>query len=61
MKGECNLRLIREIEANREFLLAVYRQNPDLLTTAEQRIRDLFVPIPGEANATAHRGPSTPE
>jgi hypothetical protein len=61
MKGDRNLRLIREIEANREFLLAVYRQRPDLLATAEQRIRNLFAPTPGEANATAHRGPPAPE
>lgn len=42
MTGEENLRLIREIEANREFLLMAYRQNPALLARAEQRIRDLF-------------------
>lgn len=39
---EENLRLIREIEANREFILTVYRQNPALLARAEQRICDLF-------------------
>jgi hypothetical protein len=48
MTGEENLRLIREIEANREFLLMVYRQNPELLVHAEQRIRDLFG-LPAEA------------
>lgn len=45
MTGEQNLRLIREIQANREFLLAVYRQNPALLERAEQRIKDLFEPV----------------
>jgi hypothetical protein len=36
--------LIREIEANREFLLMAYRQNPALLARAEPRIRELFKP-----------------
>lgn len=44
MNGEQNLRLIREIEANREFMLAVYRQNPALLEKAEARVRELFAP-----------------
>jgi hypothetical protein len=44
VNGEQNLRLIREIEANREFMLAVYRQNPALLEKAEPRVRDLFAP-----------------
>lgn len=42
MTGEQNLRLIREIEANRAFLLMAYRQNPALLAKAEPRIRQLF-------------------
>lgn len=46
MTGEQNLRLLREIEANREFLLMVYRQNPALLAKAEPRIRQLFEPLP---------------
>lgn len=45
MTGEENLRLIREIEANRDFLLSTYRQNPDLLARAEPRIRQLFEPL----------------
>ncbi|MCK7490983.1 MAG: hypothetical protein MZW92_03705 [Comamonadaceae bacterium] len=45
MNGEQNLRLIREVEANREFMLAVYRQNPALLEKAEARIRELFAPL----------------
>lgn len=44
MNGEQNLRLIREIEANRAFMLAVYRQNPALLEKAEARVRELFAP-----------------
>lgn len=44
MTGEQNLRLIREIEANREFLLMAYRQNLALLARAEPRIRALFAP-----------------
>ena len=45
MSGEQNLRLIREIEANRAFLLMVYRQNPALLARAEPRIQELFKPV----------------
>ena len=45
MTGEQNLRLIREIEANRSFLLMVYRQNPTLLARAEPRIRQLIEPV----------------
>jgi hypothetical protein len=42
MTADENLRLIREIEANRAFLLAAYSQNPRLLELAEPRIRQLF-------------------
>ncbi len=45
MTGEQNLRLIREIEANRDFLLSVYRQNPALLAKAEPRIQQLMKPL----------------
>lgn len=46
MTADENLRLIREIEANRAFLLAAYPQNPKLLACAEPRIRELFQPLP---------------
>ena len=46
MTGEENLRLIREIEVNRAFLLATYGQNPSLLKRTEPRIRELFEPLP---------------
>lgn len=46
MTADDNLRLIREIEANRAFLLAAYQQNPQLLACAEARIRELFQPLP---------------
>ena len=46
MTAEENLRLIREIEAKRDFILAAYRQNPWLLERAEPRIRQLFSPLP---------------
>lgn len=46
MTGEQSLRLLREIEANRAFLLAAYAQNPDLLRIAEPRIRQLFEVLP---------------
>ncbi len=45
MTGEQNLSLIREIEANRDFLLTVLSQNPDLLARAEPRIRQLLEPL----------------
>lgn len=46
MTGEQNLGLIRQIEANREFLLTVLSQNPALLARAEPRIRQLMQPLP---------------
>jgi hypothetical protein len=46
MNAESNLRLLREIEANRAFILAAYQQNPDLLARAEPRIRQLLKPLP---------------
>ena len=47
MTAEENLRLIRQIEANRAFILAAYRQNPALLARAEPRIKALFESLPG--------------
>ena len=44
MTGDQNLRLIREIEANRAFLLMVFLQNPTLLARAEPRIQQLIEP-----------------
>jgi len=46
MTGEQNLGLIRQIEANREFLLTILSQNPALLARAEARIRELLEPLP---------------
>ena len=46
MTGDENLRLIREIEANRAFLLQAYQQNPTLAARAEPRIRALLLPLP---------------
>ncbi len=42
MTAEQNYRLLQEIDANRQFLLAVYKQNPKLLEHAEPRIREMF-------------------
>lgn len=39
MPGAGSLRLIRETEAHREFLLTAYRLDPAWLTRAEPRIR----------------------
>ncbi len=46
MTGEQSLGLIRQIEANRDFLLTVLSQNPALLARAEPRIRQLLEPLP---------------
>ncbi|MBI4756842.1 MAG: hypothetical protein HY778_15775 [Betaproteobacteria bacterium] len=53
MTADDNLRLIREIEADRAFLLAVFQQNPELLARAEVRIRELFEPLPAAWPAEA--------
>jgi hypothetical protein len=60
VNGEQNLRLIREIEANRAFMLAIYRQNPALLENAEPRLRELFEPAEtGAKEAGAPPAPSS--
>lgn len=40
--AEQNFQLLKEIEANRLFLLMAYEQNPKLLENAEPRIKQLF-------------------
>jgi len=50
MSPEEALQLIRTIEANREFMLTLYRQNPELLKLAEPRIQALLA-LPGERHA----------
>jgi hypothetical protein len=37
-----NYRLLQEIQANRDLILQVYKENPRLLRYAEPRIRMLF-------------------
>jgi hypothetical protein len=66
MSAESNLRLLREIEANRAFILAAYQQNPDLLARAEPRIRQLLRPLPlslndAQAWSLESRSPDTPK
>ncbi len=39
---EENLRLLREIEANRAFILLAYQSDPALLKLADPQIRRLF-------------------
>ena len=57
MTAEQNYRLLLEIEANRNFILMAYRENPRLLALAEPRIRQLFdVPDTAKANP-----PATPQ
>jgi hypothetical protein len=61
MTAEQNYRLLQEIDANRRFLLAAYRDNPALLARAEPRIRQFVVDtagggktgtLPGKAKST---------
>jgi hypothetical protein len=56
MTAEENYRLLQEIQANRDFLLLAYRQNPELLRRAEPGIRLLFGLPENEQDA----GPSSP-
>lgn len=56
MTAEENYRLLQEIQANRDFLLLAYRQNPELLRHAESGIRLLFGLPENEQDA----GPSSP-
>lgn len=62
-KAEHNFRLLQEIEENRRFLLQVYVQNPELLKTADARIRPLLAPLPigKSAASTTQRGISLVE
>lgn len=53
MNAEQNLRLLRELEANRAFLLLAYASNPALLARAEPRIRQLFEPLPANTAVQA--------
>lgn len=57
-KAEHNFRLLQEIEENRRFLLQIYAQNPELLKTADARIRPLLAPLAIEKSAasTMQRG-----
>ena len=56
MTAEENYRLLLEIQANRDFLLLAYRQNPELLRHAEPGVRLLFG-LPGQEQDA---GPSSP-
>jgi hypothetical protein len=42
LTAEENYRLLQEIQANRDFILQVFKENPTLLEYAEPRIRLLF-------------------
>jgi hypothetical protein len=57
--SEQNLKLIREIESNRSFLLTAYRQNPALLERADARIKALLLPLP-DRTSTGDQGASEP-
>ena len=43
---EENLQLLREIEANRAFILLAYQSDPALLRVADPQIRRLFENVP---------------
>ena len=63
MNAERSLDLLREIEANRWFLLMAYRDNPALLARAEPRIRDWFAlqGQPGSTSDVPQLGAARPE
>ena len=42
LTAEENLRLLREIDANRAFMLLAYQSNPALLKIADPQIKRLF-------------------
>jgi hypothetical protein len=46
MTAEENFRLLQEMDANRRFMLAAYRDNPTLLANAEPRIRAWLAAVP---------------
>jgi hypothetical protein len=48
---EENLKLLREIEANRAFILLAYQSDPELLKRADPEIRRLF----GSADETTRK------
>ena len=49
---EENLKLLREIEANRAFILLAYQSDPALLKVADPQIRRLFENVPETARET---------
>ncbi|CAG0934102.1 MAG: hypothetical protein EFKGCFLK_01118 [Rhodocyclaceae bacterium] len=60
--AEANYRLLQEIQANRDFLLLAYRQNPELLKRAEPDIRLLFgLPEHDEAGAANPHAQTDPQ
>ncbi|KAF0165847.1 MAG: hypothetical protein FD157_1023 [Rhodocyclaceae bacterium] len=60
MTGEQNLGLVRQIEANREFLLTILSQNPALLARAEPRVRQLMEPLPLAPSSSRPDGADLP-
>jgi hypothetical protein len=53
---EENLKLLREIEANRAFILLAYQSDPELLKRADPEIKRLF---PVDCFAQPEPGPFT--
>ncbi|MFA5912707.1 MAG: hypothetical protein WC830_04010 [Burkholderiales bacterium] len=49
---EENLKLLREIEANRAFILLAYQSDPALLKVADPQIRRLFENVPETVRET---------
>ena len=62
MTADENYRLLMEIQANRDFLLLAYRQNPELLRHAEPGVRLLFgLPEHDEAGAANPHAQTDPQ
>ena len=46
MDVEQNYHLLKEIDANRQFLLLALQSNPALLEKMDERMRQIFAPVP---------------
>jgi hypothetical protein len=56
LTAEENLRLLQEIDANREFILLAYRSDPELLKRADPEIKRQFEPVHAPAGIADKTG-----
>jgi hypothetical protein len=60
LTAEQNDRLLQEIDANRRFLLLVYRSNPDLLAGEDERTGQMLAAVLQEPENPAPSPPRRP-